>query len=156
MRPPNESPDMGSLDRRPAGMEPATGIQPGGDAAIGRELDYITLSGIRAHGFHGLFDFERENGQDFSADVVIGLDLSAASGSDRLDDTVDYGALAQQIHEAIVGEPVGLVESLALRMVDLCLSHAPVQWARVTVHKPHAPITVAFDNVSVTIERSKK
>lgn len=118
-------------------------------------LDRIDLRGITGTGHHGVFDEERRDGQTFVADVSLGLDLANAAVTGDLAATVDYGQLAQEIHDVIVGGPVDLIESVALRMVDLCLSHPPVQWVSVTVHKPEAPITVAFTDVSVTIERSK-
>jgi dihydroneopterin aldolase len=118
-------------------------------------LDRIDLRGIAAHGHHGLFDFERENGQEFIADVSLGLDLGPAAREHDLTRTVDYGVLAQQVHDVIVGEPVDLIETVALRMVDLCLADESVQWVSVTVHKPAAPIAVTFHDVAVTIERSK-
>lgn len=119
-------------------------------------LDRIDLHGITARGRHGVLDHERRDGQTFVADVSLGLDLSLAADRDDLSATVDYGELAQDIHDVIVAEPVDLIESLALRMVDLCLSRPLVRWVSVTVHKPEAPIAVAFTDVSVTIERSKK
>ncbi len=118
-------------------------------------LDRIDLSGISAHGHHGLFDFERENGQLFSVDVALGLDLGPAARDNDLSKTVDYGVVAQGVHDAIVNDPVDLIETLALRIVDTCLSVESVQWVSVTVHKPEAPIAVTFTNVAVTIERSK-
>ncbi len=134
-------------------------VEDTGGGAVRRAAhggDRIRLTGIRGHGHHGVFEHERRDGQEFVADVTLGLDLTAAGSTDDLTATVDYGTLAQQVHDVIVGEPLDLIESVALRMVDLCLSHPPVDWASVTVHKPEAPITVAFDNVSVTIERSKQ
>lgn len=119
-------------------------------------LDRIDLRGLRARGHHGVFEHERRDGQEFVVDVTIGLDVTPAGSDDDLGATVDYGVLAQQIHDVVTGPPMDLIESLALRMVDLCLSHPPVQWASVTVHKPEAPIPVAFDDVSVTTERSKQ
>jgi dihydroneopterin aldolase len=119
-------------------------------------LDRIDLRGITAHGFHGVFDHERRDGQTFVADVSLGLDLGRAAENDDLTATVDYGKLTQEIHDVITGEPSNLIESVALRMVDLCLSHPLVRWASVTVHKPEAPIEVTIEDVSVTIERSKK
>ncbi|MCW2768744.1 MAG: folB [Aeromicrobium sp.] len=118
-------------------------------------LDRIDLRGIAAHGHHGVFDEEKRDGQTFIADVSLGLDLGPAAREHDLTKTVHYGILAQQIHDAIVADPVDLIETLALRMVDLCLAEEPVQWVSVTVHKPEAPIAVAFDDVAVTIERSK-
>ena len=119
-------------------------------------LDRIDLRGIAGHGHHGVFDHERRNGQTFVADVSLGLDLGPAAENDDLTATVDYGKLTHDIHDIITGEPVDLIESVALRMVDLCLSHPLVRWASVTVHKPEAPIEVTIEDVSVTTERSKQ
>jgi dihydroneopterin aldolase len=119
-------------------------------------LDRIDLRGITARGRHGVFEHERRDGQTFKADVSIGLDLALAADTDDLEATVDYGKITQDIHDVITGEPADLIESVALRMVDLCLSHPLVRWASVTVHKPEAPIEVTIEDVSVTIERSKQ
>jgi dihydroneopterin aldolase len=119
-------------------------------------LDRIDLRGISAHGRHGVFDEEKENGQTFVVDVSLGLDLGPAAREHDLTKTVHYGVLAQQIHDAIVNDPVDLIETVALRMVDLCLAEESVQWVSVTVHKPEAPIAVTFEDVAVTIERSKQ
>ncbi len=118
-------------------------------------LDRIELRGISAHGHHGLFDFERENGQLFSVDVTLGLDLGPAARDGDLSASVHYGELAQAVHDAIVNDPVDLIETLALRIVDTCLAEESVQWVSVTVHKPEAPIAVTFTDVAVTIERSR-
>jgi dihydroneopterin aldolase len=119
-------------------------------------LDRIDLRGIQAHGRHGVFEHERRDGQLFVADVSLGLDLALAADTDDLSATVDYAKITQDVHDVITGEPADLIESVALRMVDLCLSHPLVRWASVTVHKPEAPIEVAVEDVSVTIERSKQ
>lgn len=119
-------------------------------------LDRIDLRGISAHGHHGVFDDEKKNGQTFVVDVSLGLDLGPAAREHDLTKTVHYGVLAQSIHDAIVSDPVDLIETVALRMVDLCLAEPSVQWASVTVHKPEAPIAVTFDDVAVTIERSRQ
>lgn len=123
--------------------------------SIPHGLDRIDLRGIAAHGHHGVFEDEKRDGQTFIADVSLGLDLGPAAREHDLTKTVHYGILAQQIHDAIVSDPVDLIETLALRMVDLCLAEESVQWVSVTVHKPEAPIAVTFEDVAVTIERSK-
>jgi len=124
--------------------------------SIPEGLDRIDLRGIAAHGHHGVFDHERRDGQTFVADVSLGVELEPAAENDDLAATVDYGKITQDIHDVITGDPAHLIESVALRMVDLCLSHPLVRWASVTVHKPEAPIEVAIEDVSVTIERSKQ
>ena len=119
-------------------------------------LDRIDLTGLSAFGYHGVFDHERRDGQTFVVDVALGLDLETAATSGDLAATVHYGVLAEQVVAEITGDPVDLIESLAFRIVKVCLGHEPVRWTSVTVHKPQAPIEVAFSDVAVTIERSKQ
>lgn len=117
-------------------------------------LDRIDLTGVTAFGQHGVLEHERAFGQTFVVDVSLGLDLGAAGRSDDLTATVSYADVADHVLAVLTGEPVDLIETLALRMVDWCLARPSVQWASVTVHKPQAPIAVTFSDVSVTIERS--
>ena len=117
--------------------------------------DRIALHGLRVRGFHGVFEHERRDGQDFVVDVTLEVDTRRAAESDDLDDTVDYGALAQGLRDAIAGEPTHLLEALAERLVRVALADAKVAAATVTVHKPQAPIPIAFDDVAVTIRRER-
>jgi dihydroneopterin aldolase len=118
--------------------------------------DLITLTGLTARGHHGVLDFERADGQDFSVDVTLELDLAPAARSDDVMDTVHYGELAGRLVEVITGEPVNLIETLAQRLVDVCLADPRVGAATVTVHKPHAPIPHEFVDVSVTLRRTAR
>lgn len=120
-----------------------------------RPADRLALRGLRAVGHHGVLDFERRDGQEFVVDVELALDTSQAAVDDDLSQTVHYGELALRLHRAIATEPVDLIETLAQRLADVCLAEAQVAWVDVTVHKPHAPIQVAFDDVSLTIHRSR-
>ncbi len=117
--------------------------------------DRLVLRGLRARGHHGVFDFERRNGQEFVVDVELGLDTRAAAASDDLSATVHYGELAERLHAAVSSDRVSLIETLAQRLAGVCLSESAVDWVNVTVHKPGAPISVAFDDVSLTIHRSR-
>ncbi|MDT5039682.1 MAG: 7,8-dihydroneopterin aldolase/epimerase/oxygenase [Actinoplanes sp.] len=117
--------------------------------------DRITLSGLRVRGFHGVFDFERRDGQDFVVDVQLDIDLSPAAASDDVTDTVHYGELAGALATVIAGEPVNLIETLADRLAQVCLIDPRVAAATVTVHKPGAPIPLEFADVAVTLRRSR-
>ena len=66
------------------------------------DCDRITLTGLTARGNHGVFDFERRDGQDFVVDVELELDTAPAARTDDVADTVDYGALAEAL-VAVVG-----------------------------------------------------
>jgi len=115
----------------------------------------LALTGLRATGHHGVLERERIEGQEFVVDVELGLDTRPAAAADDLAATVHYGDLAQRLHAAVTSDPVDLIETLAQRLADVCLAEPRVSWVDVTVHKPHAPIEVAFDDVSLTIHRSR-
>ncbi|WP_235481084.1 dihydroneopterin aldolase [Agromyces sp. Leaf222] len=115
--------------------------------------DRITLTGLRVMAHHGVFEFEREQGQEFVIDVSVVVDLRAAASGDDLARTVHYGELAEAVVAAVERDPVDLIETLAERVASIALSFAGVEQAEVTVHKPQAPITVPFGDVSVSIVR---
>ncbi|MGN6087680.1 MAG: dihydroneopterin aldolase [Actinomycetales bacterium] len=117
--------------------------------------DRILLRGLRGRGRHGVLPAERDLGQVFIADVALQLDLRAAGRSDDLADTVDYGALAASVVARIEGEPVALLERLAQEIADICLAFPLVALVTVELHKPAAPISVPFDDVTVTITRGR-
>ena len=117
--------------------------------------DVIEIRGIRGFGRHGVFDHERADGQEFVVDVRLELDTRPAAASDELSDTVHYGELAEALAAVVAGEPVNLLETLAGRLAEVCLADARVSAATVTVHKPQAPIPLAFADVAVTIRRAR-
>ena len=117
--------------------------------------DRITLRGLKIQANHGVFDFERANGQVFVVDVEAWLDLSPSASADDLAQTVHYGELAEEIHAAVSSDPVDLIETVAERVAQVVLAHQPVEQVEVTVHKPQAPIDLEFDDVAVTILRSR-
>jgi dihydroneopterin aldolase len=118
--------------------------------------DRIELRGIEAYAHHGVYDHEQASGQQFLIDLVIETDLSGAGASDDLADTIDYGALAVAVHDVSVKERWNLIERLAQRIAETALALDPrIETVTVTVHKPDAPIPLAFGDVAVTIERSR-
>lgn len=117
--------------------------------------DSITLTGLRVHANHGVYDFEREAGQEFVVDVTAWLDLAPAAASDEVAATLHYGELAVEIADAVRRDPVDLIETVAERVASLVLAHQQTEAVQVTVHKPDAPIEVPFGDVAVTIVRER-
>ncbi|NEK60559.1 dihydroneopterin aldolase [Geodermatophilus sabuli] len=120
-----------------------------------RAPDRIAVRGLTAHAHHGVYAFEREQGQTFRVDAVLELDTIPAAAGDDLERTVNYAELAQRLHAVLTGEPVDLLETLAQRLVDVCLADPLVDAVEITVHKPEADLGVVFDDVTVTIRRER-
>jgi dihydroneopterin aldolase len=118
-------------------------------------LDRISIVGLRVRGNHGVFATERAAGQDFVVDAMLWLDVAPAAAADDLSLTADYGAITDRLAAIVSGEPVALIETLADRLVTACLTDQLVREAEVTVHKPHAPVGHEFDDIAVTIRRSR-
>jgi dihydroneopterin aldolase len=118
--------------------------------------DELAVTGIECFGHHGVFEFERREGQTFLVDLVLGIDTAPAAGSDDLRDTVDYGSLVAQVLAAVEKDPVDLIETRALRIAGVCLLDDRVEWAWVTVQKPDAPIEATFADVTLTITRKRE
>ncbi|NBQ93286.1 MAG: dihydroneopterin aldolase [Micrococcales bacterium] len=114
----------------------------------------IVIKGLRVFAHHGVFDFERQNGQDFYIDATVWIDGDKAAFSDDLRNTVHYGELAKGLVELTKNETVDLLETLAQRLLDFTFNFGGgiVNKAKVTVHKPSAPIPYEFEDVSVTVK----
>lgn len=117
--------------------------------------DRVVVRGLRGYGRHGVLESERRLGQTFLVDLSVELDTRQAAQSDDVGDTVDYGEVAQSVLAIVQGEPVALLEKLAQRICDAILSHERVQAVDVTVHKPSAPVPAPFDDIAVTIRRTR-
>ncbi|MFC4556213.1 2-amino-4-hydroxy-6-hydroxymethyldihydropteridine diphosphokinase [Georgenia faecalis] len=119
----------------------------------GAVLDQVEVTGLRAFGRHGVFPEERREGQTFLADVVLHLDSREAAGSDDLAATVSYADVAEEAVAVLAGEPADLLETVAARIAERALRHRAVRAVDVSVHKPEAPLTVPFTDVTVSVRR---
>lgn len=118
--------------------------------------DRIELRGLTIHGQHGVYDFERADGQDFVVDVILWIDLADAAASDDLADTYDYAVLAERAAEIIAGPPRNLIETVGSEIADFVMDDERVHAVEVVVHKPQAPIPQKFSDVAVVVRRSRR
>jgi len=122
----------------------------------------ISIKGLRVFAYHGVFESERLNGQDFFIDADVWIDGEAAAVNDDLAKTVHYGELANALVAAAKANPVDLIETLATRLLELVMNFGGgeatgiVKKAKITVHKPKAPIEHEFSDVSVTVKAKRK
>ncbi|WP_291314036.1 dihydroneopterin aldolase [Corynebacterium sp. UBA2622] len=119
--------------------------------------DRIELKGLRVYAHHGVLEHETRHGQAFTLDITCWLDFSAAAADDDLTRTVNYAELAQLAHDIAAGTPRQLIETVATEIAEEALRCYPVLHAvEVTLHKPHAPIPLTFDDVAVVARCSRK
>ena len=109
----------------------------------------IALKGLGALANHGVYDFERDRNQRFSADIVMWVET--AGTADDIAATVSYADIADEAMAVLTGTAVDLIETLAETIAARVMSHEGVVGTEVTVHKPDAPIDHPFADVSVTV-----
>lgn len=121
--------------------------------------DVIEVAGIRATGFHGVFEHEKRDGQEFVVDVTLEVDLEPAGSSDDLAETVNYGEVAQLVVKRVEGPALDLIERLATVIAEDILVSGPgrlrLEAVTITVHKPSAPVGVPFGDVLVRVRRER-
>jgi dihydroneopterin aldolase len=117
--------------------------------------DQITIDGIRAFGFHGVLDQEKRDGQEFVVDLELEVSFDAAVTHDSLELTVDYSEVASRVVAIVERDRFDLIETLCARIIEMLLTYENIHAARVTVHKPKAPLEVPFSGVSVAMRRQR-
>ena len=126
-----------------------------GDTEPADHHGQITLSGVTAVGHHGVFDFERRDGQPFVVDAVLHLDFRRAAASDDVRDTAHYGEVAERITGLDHGRAAEPDRGPGRADRRGRAAKFPVDAVDITVHKPKAPIEVQFGDVSVSVRRSR-
>ena len=115
--------------------------------------DQIELRGLRVLGVHGALAEERERAQPFEVDLDVEADLRAAGASDRLDDTLDYGAIAATVERVVAEERHVLLERVAERIAEEVGADPRVRSLTVTVRKLRPPVPVDLETAAVRITR---
>ncbi|MCR5655252.1 MAG: 2-amino-4-hydroxy-6-hydroxymethyldihydropteridine diphosphokinase [Lachnospiraceae bacterium] len=117
-------------------------------------MDRIEITNLRVFAHHGVYEEETTRGQDFYVNMSLYLDTRPAGLSDELEKSVDYGALCSFIDSFMKKNTYKLIETVAENMSREILVRFPeAERVKIKISKPHAPIPLPFDNVSVEIER---
>jgi dihydroneopterin aldolase len=117
--------------------------------------DRIELRGLVASGYCGALPEEQQRPQPLEVDIDLHLDLDAATKSDALDDTVDYGALCAMVERVILTERFTLLERLAERVAEVSLADDRASAVSVTVRKLRPPVSQQLATAGVHLERSR-
>lgn len=114
----------------------------------------IDITGISVKGFHGVLPEEKRSGQKFVVDLA--LKVKGNTRRDEIKSVVDYSKVIDLVNEEVSGKSRNLIENLADQIASRILRDFKlVTEAKVTVHKPWAPITISFKDISVTVTKKK-
>ena len=114
--------------------------------------DTVFVTGLALHAYHGVMQHEAKVGQTFKLDLVLTIDLTTAARTDKLAHTVGYDQVVDVASQAFRAKRYRLVEAAAGAVAAAVLDRfEQVAAVRVTIHKPHAPIAAAFEDVGVSI-----
>jgi dihydroneopterin aldolase len=111
----------------------------------------LEVQGLEVFGYHGVLDEERREGQTFLFDLE--LEVGDAGLSDRIEDAVDYRAVATVVQGVSDGHAFALLEALAAAVADAIVTGFPVESARVRVRKRPAALAVAWTAATATRTR---
>lgn len=117
--------------------------------------DVIELRGLRALGVCGVLPSERERRQPLELDLDVVCDLGRAGASDRIEDTVDYAAIAEVAERVVTEEQFGLLERLAERVAEAILVDERIAMVSVAVRKLRPPVPQDLATSGVRIVRRR-
>jgi dihydroneopterin aldolase len=119
-------------------------------------MDEIQLNGLRLMGTHGVLAEEQTRAQPFEVDVTLSVDLTRASTSDVLEDTIDYGGVVSLVASVVEVEHFALLERLAGRTADVVLAHDDrIASVAVSVRKLRPPVPHDLASAGVRVVRSR-
>ena len=119
-------------------------------------MDKIIIKDLEIFAYHGVLKEEKLKGQTFFLTAELSLDLREAGMTDKLEKTVNYAQVCQDIYEVMTGNKFDLIEAVAENIADtILLKYDIIKSVRIIVSKPQAPIEMEFDTVCVDILRRK-
>lgn len=119
------------------------------------EKDYISITGLKIYAYHGVYFEEQEKGQNFYINAKLCFDMHPAGRSDALSATLDYGECCHYIKKVFTERSFHLLEAAAEHLCRrLLLQYSVLRRVELDIYKPHAPVGLPFDNVSVHMARS--
>jgi dihydroneopterin aldolase len=117
-------------------------------------MDTIFIEDLRIETVIGIYDWERQIRQTVAIDIEMAFDNRKPAASDRIDDTLDYKAVAKRLIAFVESSHFELVETLAERCGEIVMAEFNVPWLRLKLSKPGA--VTGSKAVGVVIERGRK
>jgi dihydroneopterin aldolase len=116
-------------------------------------MDIVFIQGLKIDCVIGIYDWEREIRQDMTLDIEMGFDISPASQTDHINQTLDYKAVSKRLIEFVKNSEFQLVETLAEEICQIILNEFKVEQVKLTLNKGRA--VTGAQGVGVIINRYK-
>jgi 7,8-dihydroneopterin aldolase/epimerase/oxygenase len=123
------------------------------EAPVGETMDLIFIEGFEGETVIGVNHDELNRPQAVRIDLVAGVPRIRACDTDRIRDTIDYGAVHQALTDLLASHKVRLLEALAEAITRLLIDTFGAHWVRVVLVKPRKFANVSA--VGVAIERRR-
>lgn len=116
--------------------------------------DYIEITGLKIYAYHGVLPEEKEKGQDFYVNARLYYDMEEAAEGDNLEEAINYAECCQLITDIFQEKCYDLIETVCNEVCQrLLLIYSKLEEIKIQLCKPHAPIGLPFENVSVNMTR---
>lgn len=117
-------------------------------------MDLIKIENLKVFAYHGVYESEREKGQNFFVNATLHSDLRDSAVDDDVESTTDYAAVCQTIKDEMTLKTYSLIETVAERVAQAILvNFTKVDSVDIEIKKPQAPVPMEFDSISVKISR---
>jgi dihydroneopterin aldolase len=124
-----------------------------GDAEPAGPAVTIEVAGLSLYTRHGVSEAERELGQRLVFDVSFALEECDATITDRVEDTVDYADVCEQVALAAQERSYRTLERLCAAVAERLADRYGAESIRVRAAKPEPPIALPVEEVSVEVWR---
>lgn len=117
-------------------------------------MDKIKIKNLKVFAYHGVYEKEKEAGQNFYVNAVLYTDTVQAGKADDLEFSTNYGEVCCFIDRYMKEHTFDLIETVAERTAEAVLLEFPrIKEVKLEICKPEAPIELPFESVSVEIIR---
>lgn len=117
-------------------------------------MEHIFIKQLEVYGYHGVYEQEKRDGQNFLIDADITLQETRANQTDDLEDTVNYGSVCYFIRDYFRNHTYQLLEALTNRLSEALLEeYSGIAAVKLSIGKPQAPIEMNFENVGIWVEK---
>ena len=119
-------------------------------------MDTIRVKNLKIPARHGVYDFEKDKDGLFELDIELKLELKKPGHSDRLEDTINYNDLVNNVTEIFTEKDYNLIEAVCEEVCKSLLITFPLDQVIVRIRKPHAPIMASLDTVEIEMVRKRE